>query len=165
MTSELHSLSSPQIPPHYCKAYESSLRYVVILHSLIRLSVKCLSHAQTCSQQARELTEQQSLVRERESCIQSSQDCSRKLEQELKKERARLHKLEGEVGALEVVREGLTRDLEKSHTFSKKVAKALALDRGTAEILAGDFAQDAILMKAEQLAKQEVTEITNHLYL
>ena len=32
------------------------------------------------------------------------------------------------------------------------------MDTGTAEILSGDFAHDAILTKAEQLAKQEVCE-------
>lgn len=55
-----------------------------------------------------------------------------------------------------VIREGLARDLDKWREFGRKVAKAVQLERGVAEILSGDFAHDAILMKAEQLAKQEV---------
>ena len=60
------------------------------------------------------------------------------------------------MGALEVVREGLARDVDKCTEFTHKVGKALGLDRGTAEILTGDFAHDAIIMRAEQLAKMEV---------
>lgn len=40
--------------------------------------------------------------------------------------------------------------------FTKRLSRAVNLDTGTAEILSGDFAHDAILTKAEQLAKQEV---------
>lgn len=73
------------------------------------------------------------------------------------KERAKLSKMEGEVASLTVVCDGLTEDLEKCHRFSRKVSKAVALDTGTAAILNdGDFAHDAILMKAEQLVKLEV---------
>ena len=52
----------------------------------------------------------------------------------------------------------MERDLDKCHVFSRKLARAVDLDRGTAEILTSgsDFAHDAILMKAEQLAKLEV---------
>ncbi len=85
---------------------------------------------------------------------------SQRLEQGLAEERARAKRLEGEVVGLEVVRDGLSRDLDKCHTFSRKVTRVLALDRGTAQILAtgGDFAHDAILLKAEQLVKLEVRE-------
>lgn len=122
-------------------------------------------HAQTCSKQSTELKEQQFVLRQREELIQTLQESSRKMEADFKKERSSLRKMEGEVGALEVVREGLTRDLEKSSAFTRKVAKALALDRGTAEILTGDFAHDAIVMKAEQLAKLEVILVlANHFH-
>lgn len=115
-----------------------------------------IPYIQVCGKQSGELKEQQFLLRQREELIQASQESSRKMEADLKKERSSLRKKEGEVGALEVVREGLARDLDKSSAFTRKVAKALALDRATAEILVGDFAHDAIVMKAEQLAKLEV---------
>ncbi len=44
-------------------------------------------------------------------------------------------------------------------SFHKRLAKALQLDRATAEILSGDFAEEALLVKAEQLAKQEVRQM------
>ncbi len=43
-------------------------------------------------------------------------------------------------------------------SFHKRLAKALQLDSATADIIAGDFAEDALLLKAEQLAKREVGE-------
>ena len=44
----------------------------------------------------------------------------------------------------------------KEREFQKKLSRALRLDSATAEVLAGDFAHDAILVRAERLAKQEV---------
>ena len=64
------------------------------------------------------------------------------------------------MASLTVVRDGLTEDLEKCRRFSRKVSKAVALDDGTAAILTdGDFAHDAVLMKAEQLVKLEVSMV------
>lgn len=48
----------------------------------------------------------------------------------------------------------------KEKEFHKKLSRTLRLDSATAEILAGDFAHDAILVRAEQLAKQEVRPTT-----
>lgn len=125
-------------------------------------ATSCMSHvhacAQTCSQQSGDLREQQLVLTQQRDSLQSSQQCTCKLEEELRRERSRLKKAEGEVGALEVVQEGLTRDMDKCQAFTRKVAKALALDRSTAEILTGDFAHDAVLMRAEQLVKMEVRD-------
>ena len=46
--------------------------------------------------------------------------------------------------------------------FQKKLAKALQLDTATAQILSGEFAEEAILVKADQLAKQEVSCLLRH---
>ena len=40
--------------------------------------------------------------------------------------------------------------------FYQRLSRALKLDSATARVLTGDFARDAILIRAEQLAKQEV---------
>ena len=62
------------------------------------------------------------------------------------------------MSGLEVVRDGLAQDLDKCRVFSKQVARAVGLEKETAEILAtGDFAHDAIIMRAEQLIKLEVS--------
>jgi len=42
-------------------------------------------------------------------------------------------------------------------SFYRKLAKSLQLDAGTAEILSGEFAEEAILVKAEQLTRHEVS--------
>lgn len=100
---------------------------------------------------------QSSLLAEREASINSSQAAALQANQDLHKWRSKVKKLEGAVSSLEVVRDGLTQDLDKCRVFSKKVAQAVALERETAEILAtGDFAHDAIIMKAQQLVKLEV---------
>ena len=44
--------------------------------------------------------------------------------------------------------------------FCKRLGKSVYLDSGVAEMLSGDFAHDAILLKVEQLVKQEVCEIS-----
>lgn len=107
--------------------------------------------------QSHQLEQQESLLSEREALVQSLQSSSVQAEEDLRKERARLKKLRGELSAVEVVREGLAQDLDKSRQFCRKVARAVRLESGMAEILSsGDFAHDAILMKAEQLAKLEV---------
>ena len=79
-------------------------------------------------------------------------------EQELQGERVKVRQLEGEVSSLEGVREGMERDMERWQVFGRKLARAVQLEKGTAQILTSgsDFAHDAILMKAEQLAKLEV---------
>ena len=99
-----------------------------------------------------------SLLKEREISIKALQDSSGHLKHSLEKEQLKVSKLEEETAANELVKEGLTNDLEKCRGFYRKVARALKLDNATTEILAGDFAYDAILMKAEQLAKHEVIE-------
>ena len=43
-------------------------------------------------------------------------------------------------------------------SFYRKLAKSLQLDAGTAEILSGEFAEEAILVKAEQLTRHEVSD-------
>ena len=43
--------------------------------------------------------------------------------------------------------------------FCKRLGKSVHLDSGVAEMLSGDFAHDAIVLKVEQLAKQEVCEM------
>ena len=43
--------------------------------------------------------------------------------------------------------------------FYQRLSRALKLDSATARVLTGDFARDAILIRAEQLAKQEVRYI------
>ena len=43
--------------------------------------------------------------------------------------------------------------------FVKKLATAIKLDTNMAQILSGEFIHDALLQRAEQLAKQEVTSI------
>ena len=47
--------------------------------------------------------------------------------------------------------------------FCKKLTRAVQLDAATAQIVSGDFAEDAILAKAEQLAKHEVLDMSNNL--
>ena len=97
------------------------------------------------------------------SSMQTLRNASLATEQELERERTKVKQLEGEVSGLEVVREGMERDLEKCRSFSRKLARVVQLEKGTAEILTStsDFAHDAILMKAEQLAKLEVSADTN----
>lgn len=41
----------------------------------------------------------------------------------------------------------------------KKLATAIKLDTNMAQVLSGEFIHDALLQRAEQLAKQEVTNI------
>ena len=41
----------------------------------------------------------------------------------------------------------------------KKLATAIKLDTNMAQILSGEFIYDALLQRAEQLAKQEVTNV------
>ncbi len=102
--------------------------------------------------------EQDSHISSHAASIQSLRDASLGTEQELQRERAKVRRLEGEVAALQGAQEGMERDLEKCRVFSQKVARAVQLERGAAQILtsSSDFAHDAILMKAEQLAKLEV---------
>ncbi len=66
--------------------------------------------------------------------------------------------LEEKLTSIELIREGLSKDVKKWQAFCSKVAKAVELDSTTAEMLTtGDFAHDAILMRAEQLVKQEAS--------
>ncbi len=82
---------------------------------------------------------------------------SSQLQDELQSEKEKVERLEGELEAAEVVKDGLKRDLNKSQAFCKKMGRAVGMEQETEAILvAGDFAHDAILMKTEQLAKQEV---------
>jgi len=90
--------------------------------------------------------------------LQITRTTSSQLQEELELEKEKVERLEGELEATEVVKDGLHRDLEKARTFCKKVGRAVGVEQETEAILvAGDFAYDAILMKAEQLAKQEVS--------
>ena len=41
-------------------------------------------------------------------------------------------------------------------SFYRKLARSLQLDTGTAEILSGEFAEEAILVKTDQLTRHEV---------
>ena len=43
--------------------------------------------------------------------------------------------------------------------FCKRLGKSVHLDSGVAEMLSGDFVHDAIVLKVEQLVKQEVCEM------
>ena len=89
--------------------------------------------------------------------LQITRATSSQLQEELELEKEKVERLEGELEAAEVVKDGLQRDLERSRTFCKKIGRAVGMEQETEAILvAGDFAHDAILMKAEQLAKQEV---------
>lgn len=114
---------------------------------------------QDCSEQSERVLEQESRLSSHAASLQSLRDASLATQQELQRERAKVGRLEGELAALEGARERMERDLEKCQVFSQKVARAVQLERGTAQILSSssDFAHDAILMKAEQLAKLEVS--------
>lgn len=51
----------------------------------------------------------------------------------------------------------LTLSLSVQHkSFYRKLARSLQLDTGTAEILSGEFAEEAILVKTDQLTRHEV---------
>ena len=96
-------------------------------------------------------------LEEREKDVELTRSTSLQLSEELETEKEKVERLEGELEASEVVKEGLKRDLERSRAFCKKVGRAVGMEQETETILAaGDFAHDAILMKAEQLVKQEV---------
>lgn len=49
--------------------------------------------------------------------------------------------------------------LMQHKAFCKRLGKSVHLDSGVAEMLSGDFAHDAIILKVEQLMKQEVCEM------
>ena len=49
-------------------------------------------------------------------------------------------------------------------SFYRKLAGALHMDTATAEILSGEFAEDAVLTRAEQLARQEVRCVAGYGY-
>lgn len=42
-------------------------------------------------------------------------------------------------------------------SFYRKLARSLQLDTGAAEILSGEFAEEAILVKTDQLTRHEVS--------
>ena len=77
-------------------------------------------------------------------------------EEELERERGKVRALEGELATQSVVKEGLERGTERENQFYQKLSRALKLDSTTAQVLTGDFARDAILVRAEQIAKHEV---------
>ena len=78
------------------------------------------------------------------------------VEEELERERDRVRQLQGELVTQTLVKEGLERETEKEQQFHQRLSKALKLDSVTSQVLTGDFARDAILVKAEQMAKHEV---------
>ena len=75
---------------------------------------------------------------------------------ELERERGKVKQLEGELLTQTLVKEGLERTTEKEQQFHQRLSKALKLDSTTAQVLSGDFARDAILVRAEQMTKHEV---------
>ncbi|XP_064403758.1 coiled-coil domain-containing protein 170-like isoform X2 [Halichondria panicea] len=77
----------------------------------------------------------------------------------LKDESTRVKQLAGKKVSEDILTEGVTRELEKHKAFIRRLTKAVNLDSGTAEILSGDFAHDAILTKAEQLTKHETQSL------
>ena len=103
--------------------------------------------------------------------------CSRLagLHKELEEEGERRVRAEAEAASLHVVNKGLRQDVERvsivtclvydghlylcrpqHQPFVAKLAKALQLDTGAAEILSGEFAEEAVLSKISQLANHEV---------
>ena len=78
------------------------------------------------------------------------------VEAELERQRGRVKQLEGELLTQTLAKEGLERDTEKEQQFHKRLSKALKLDSATAQVVTGDFARDAILVRAEQMTKHEV---------
>ena len=84
-------------------------------------------------------------------------------QEELKRERVRVRQLEGELLTQTAVREGLERDTENERQFYQRLSRTLKLDPPTAQVLTGDFVRDAILAKAEQMAKHEVRERWTHI--
>ena len=112
---------------------------------------------QNCAQQSDQLAEQSCVLQERDKQIQILRNSFSQLQQELQCKQEKVGKLEGELDAAELVQSALRKDLDKSRIFCKMVGRVVGLERETEVILAaGDFAHDAILMKAEQLAKHEV---------
>ena len=84
------------------------------------------------------------------------------VERELKRERERVKQLEEEQETQTLAREGLERDTEREQQFYQRLASALKLDNSaTAQVLTGDFTRDAILVRAEQMAKHEVASETS----
>ncbi|KAL5463555.1 hypothetical protein EMCRGX_G032460 [Ephydatia muelleri] len=83
--------------------------------------------------------------------------CSRLagLHKELEEEGERRVRAEAEAASLHVVNKGLRQDVERHQPFVAKLAKALQLDTGAAEILSGEFAEEAVLSKISQLANHE----------
>ena len=106
--------------------------------------------------------------------------CSRlaELHKELEEEGRRLARVEAEVATLHVVNKGLRQDVERvsivrlcdlqrvmwsclcpqHKPFIARLASALQLDTGAAEIMSGEFAEEAVLSKINQLANHEVWE-------
>lgn len=112
---------------------------------------------QNSSHLSDQLDEQSSVLQEKDREIQITRGTTSQLQQELESEREKVEKLEGQLEATELVQDGLRQDLEKARTFCKKMGRTIGMEQETEDILAaGDFAHDAILMKAEQLVKHEV---------
>ncbi|CAI8052223.1 Coiled-coil domain-containing protein 170 [Geodia barretti] len=77
------------------------------------------------------------------------------VEAELERQRGRVKQLEGELLTQTLAKEGLERDMEKEQQFHQRLSKALKFDSTTAQVVTGDFARDAILVRAEQMTKHE----------
>ena len=78
------------------------------------------------------------------------------VEAELERQRGRVKQLEGELLTQTLAKEGLERDMEKEQQFHQRLSKALKFDSTTAQVVTGDFARDAILVRAEQMTKHDV---------
>ena len=127
-----------------------------------------------------ELLQQSSELSRLQDSVERLQTELLQYKERLKKESAKVKQLEGDKMSESILTEGVTRELEKvseflstvhrgsliivlclnsqHKLFTKRLSKAVNLDSGTAEILSGDFAHDAILTRAEQLAKNEVSQ-------
>ena len=98
--------------------------------------------------------------------VQVLRKMSSQLQQEVEKEQQKVCKLQGELDSAKLVENGLRQDLGMSHTFSKKVGRAVGLEQEVEGILATEhLANDAIIMKAKQLAKHEVSMLVIQLHV
>jgi chromosome segregation ATPase len=79
----------------------------------------------------------------------------KELEDHMKVHETKHKDLLEQLNNMEILEKKVYRQDEKYKSFIRKCASVLRLEATTAAILAGDFAEDAILLKAEQLCKSE----------
>ena len=116
-----------------------------------------------------------------QACLDSTKLLVRKADNTVEEERAKVRELEAQVEAAEVFREQLAVAEEKVYmhtcmhthtlqlinckttfhfqrqTFYKRLGRVLNLDSASCSVLVGDFAEDSLVVRAEQLLKMEVS--------